>query len=673
MIGQQIGKYRIVSELGRGGMGVVYKAMQTTLNRTVCIKVLSPHLAGSGEYLARFEREAESLARVAHENIVHIYDVENFDGRQCIVMEYVGGPSLTQLLAQRGRLAAAHARDVAYALAGALSVAHRKGIVHRDIKPDNILFSLDGTPKLTDFGIARMRDSKVKTQTGLMLGTPYYMSPEQARGGSVGPASDLYSLAVVMFEMLTGRLPFLADDALAIALQHIQAKPPRIEDLAPDVPRDLAKVVHRALEKDPSQRYASMDEFRTALAALSLGATLGAALAREAVAPALAQGGAHCPECQAAIEPDWLTCPSCALAIRQKCTHCGRLFDPLAEACPSCRTPATPAPAPAAVMPSVPVPMTAVPAGGAGVSDTMAPVSTPPPDPEPADRIRQAAAAAAAVVGDAGSAIADAGSALVDAARGVPLPSRTFVGRAVGRFSTLAPTQRKFVMAVGAVLLLAMVAAAMQLGGTPAPQTRSDTASTFTSGGAGPMYTPNRPSGRRDGPAQPQNQPITPEQANQIAELIGDTVLPPVTANDPVRGAVADSTAVAGTGAGQPPPPADVKESPEAAARRAIESVVERQRRATETGDVEMFLRDMDPELAEENLEGFQAFVRDYRDRRSRITNIRIEFDDVETASVTFHVRLTGVRGGRTETLYDGPVEWVLERDSGRWLIVWSS
>lgn len=183
MIGTRVGRYLITEELGRGGMGVVYKAVQTTLNRTVAVKMLFPHLATHGEYMARFRREAQTLARLAHEGIVHIYDVEECEGTSYIIMEFVGGPSLTRVLARERRLPAARARDLGVALSAALSAANQQGIVHRDIKPDNILLTQDGRPKLTDFGIAHMRDDNVQTRTGIMLGTPYYMSPEPGHPG----------------------------------------------------------------------------------------------------------------------------------------------------------------------------------------------------------------------------------------------------------------------------------------------------------------------------------------------------------------------------------------------------------------------------------------------------------------------------------------------------------
>jgi predicted Ser/Thr protein kinase len=346
MIGERIGRYRIDSEIGRGGMGVVFKATQLTLNRTVAVKMLSHDLARSGEYLARFGREAETLARLAHEDIVHIYDIEEIDSAHFIIMEYVDGPSLTTLLSREFRLKPARARDITVVLANALAVAHDRGIIHRDIKPDNIIFTSAGRPKLTDFGIAHMRDdSTFKTRTGIMLGTPYYIAPEQALGQPVSPASDIYSLGVVLFEMLSGRVPFTGGDALSVAIKHIRDAAPPLKEVAPELPTELCRVVHRTLEKNPFDRYGSAEEFQETLVDLDLGITAGRALR----VPVQSGEGAHaftCPDCGTALRAEFLTCPKCGLAIRHKCTRCGTLFNPISPACPFCRTPA---PSPQAV------------------------------------------------------------------------------------------------------------------------------------------------------------------------------------------------------------------------------------------------------------------------------------------------------------------------------------
>lgn len=266
MIGQQIGRYRVEREIGRGGMGVVYEGTQVTLDRRVAIKMLASHLADA-DSSARFQREALTLAKLAHPNIIHIYDVEEFQGSQFIIMEYVGGGSFGDLLEGSPVLPPDRVVGVLAPVLGGLAAAHEKGIVHRDIKPDNILFSDSGRPKLTDFGIAHMRGANSKTRTGVMLGTPYYMSPEQARGRPVTPASDLYAVGVVMYEALTGRVPFVAEDAVSVALMHVQDDAEPIENVRPEVPTGLCEVVRRAMAKDPADRFESAAAMEDALLA----------------------------------------------------------------------------------------------------------------------------------------------------------------------------------------------------------------------------------------------------------------------------------------------------------------------------------------------------------------------------------------------------------------------
>jgi len=266
MVGQQIGRYRIDQEIGRGGMGVVYKGTQITLDRTVAIKMLASHLADA-DSSARFQREALTLARLAHPNIILIYDVEEFQGSQFIIMEYVDGGSLGDTLGRTPVLPAERVVQVMAPVLGGLAAAHQKGIIHRDIKPDNILFTESGRPKLTDFGIAHMRGAHSKTRTGVMLGTPYYMSPEQARGQKVTPAADIYAAGVLMYEALTGRVPFTAEDAVSVALMHVQAEAVPIESLNASVPTALCDVVRRAMAKDPADRFGSATAMEEALMA----------------------------------------------------------------------------------------------------------------------------------------------------------------------------------------------------------------------------------------------------------------------------------------------------------------------------------------------------------------------------------------------------------------------
>jgi WD40 repeat protein len=254
--------YEILGELGRGGMGVVYKARQLGLNRTVALKmILSGGHAGAAD-LTRFRSEAEAVARLQHPNIVQIHEVGEHDGLPYFSLEYVGGGTLASKL-NGTPWAAPRAARLAETLARAMDVAHRAGIVHRDLKPANVLLTDDGTPKVTDFGIAKQLDSlQGLTQSGAILGTPSYMAPEQAsgQGDRVGPAADVWALGVVLYEMLTGRTPFRAATPLDTMLQVVHAEPVSPVRLAAGVPRDLETICLKCLQKEPAKRYASAAE-----------------------------------------------------------------------------------------------------------------------------------------------------------------------------------------------------------------------------------------------------------------------------------------------------------------------------------------------------------------------------------------------------------------------------
>ncbi|MEZ4648936.1 MAG: serine/threonine-protein kinase [Candidatus Eisenbacteria bacterium] len=278
MVGRTLGRYEITGEIGRGGMGVVYRAIQTSLNRTVAVKMLPLAFTQTPELLGRFRREAETLARLSHENVVHVYDVEELDDTPFIVMELVSGPSLGALLRETRALPPAVARDIGMAIASGLGAAHRQGIIHRDIKPDNVLFTPSGTPKLTDFGIARVDDTRVETKTGSLLGTPHYIAPEQANGETATEGSDVYSLGVALYEMLAGSRPFQGRNAIEVYLKHIQAPVPDLRDALPDVPPSFARVVHRCLEKNPADRPRDGVELARELEHLDLGDPPGRAL-----------------------------------------------------------------------------------------------------------------------------------------------------------------------------------------------------------------------------------------------------------------------------------------------------------------------------------------------------------------------------------------------------------
>lgn len=248
-------RYEILDKLGEGGMALVYRGLDTLLHREVAIKILREQYASDEEFVERFRREAQAAASLSHPNIVNIYDVGEVDGTHFIVMEYVHGRSLRRVIQEEGRLLPARAARYALQICEGLQHAHEHGLIHRDIKPHNILITPDDRVKVTDFGIARAASTSTLTQTGIIVGSVHYFSPEQAKGANIGPQSDLYSLGVVLYEMLTGEVPFTGDSPIAVALKQIEEQPPRVADLRPDCPPALARIVARALAKDLTERY----------------------------------------------------------------------------------------------------------------------------------------------------------------------------------------------------------------------------------------------------------------------------------------------------------------------------------------------------------------------------------------------------------------------------------
>jgi eukaryotic-like serine/threonine-protein kinase len=251
-------RYRLLKPLGSGGMADVFLAHDDILDRDVALKVMSTRYASDEEFVERFKREAQSAAALSHPNIVSIFDRgEAEDGTYYIAMEYLPGGTLKDRILRRGALPAQTAAAVALQMAEALRAAHERDVIHRDIKPHNILVTGSGDVKVTDFGIARAASSSTMTRTGHILGTAHYISPEQAMGEHVGPASDLYSLGVVLYEMLTGELPFDADTPIGIAMKHVNGhvRPP--QDLNPSVPNGINAITLRLLAKNPQQRYGS--------------------------------------------------------------------------------------------------------------------------------------------------------------------------------------------------------------------------------------------------------------------------------------------------------------------------------------------------------------------------------------------------------------------------------
>jgi eukaryotic-like serine/threonine-protein kinase len=254
-------RYSRLGRLGGGGMGEVYLAHDALLGREVVLKVLRESHAGSAEFVERFRREAQHAAALSHPYIVQVYDAgETADGEPYMAMEHVPGGTLRDQLLERGALPPRTAAAVALQIAEALSVAHHHGIIHRDIKPENVLVTENGDVKVADFGIAKAADATAMTQTSLVLGTVRYLSPEQALGEPVRPASDLYSLGVVLYEMLVGEVPFEAEGPIAVAMKHLSQEPVPLWELAPAVPASLSAVTLKLLEKDPEKRYRSAEE-----------------------------------------------------------------------------------------------------------------------------------------------------------------------------------------------------------------------------------------------------------------------------------------------------------------------------------------------------------------------------------------------------------------------------
>ena len=259
-------RYRILARVGSGGMADVYCAEDLQLGRKVALKLLYRRFAEDDEFVERFRREASSAAGLQHPNVVQVYDRGEWDETYYIAMEFVDGRSIKQIVRADGPLDPDHAIDLTIQVLRAERYAHKRGIVHRDIKPQNVLVDEEGRAKVTDFGIARAGASDM-TETGSIMGTAQYLSPEQAQGHPVTARSDLYSTGIVLYEMLTGHVPFDGESAVAIALKQVAEAPVPPGELNPRVSPALEATVMRALEKDPAYRYADADEFIAALQA----------------------------------------------------------------------------------------------------------------------------------------------------------------------------------------------------------------------------------------------------------------------------------------------------------------------------------------------------------------------------------------------------------------------
>ena len=259
MIGTVLsGRYRLESKLGSGGMSTVYLAGDETLERQVAVKVLHAEISDQPDHIERFRREATAVAKLSHPNVVSVIDAGQDAGHPYIVFEYIDGETLKQRIERLGRLPLDEAAAYAIEVGRGLAAAHRRKLVHRDVKPQNVLIDPDGRARVTDFGIARSLEAKGLTATGRVLGTTDYVAPEQAMGQAIDARSDIYSLGVLLYEMLTGEVPFHAETQVGVAMKHVNEPLPAVETRRPEVSAALAAVIEKATAKDPEQRYATI-------------------------------------------------------------------------------------------------------------------------------------------------------------------------------------------------------------------------------------------------------------------------------------------------------------------------------------------------------------------------------------------------------------------------------
>jgi len=281
MASKTIGKYQLLGELGRGGMSIVYNALHTTLNRPVAVKMLNHQLAFDERFRASFHQEALMIASLDHENIVTVYDTEQAYATYFIVMEYVRGMPLSKMIENAGRLPFEQARDILVQICRALGYAHTHGIIHRDIKPTNVLMTHDGRVKLMDFGIARVQRGEAKPEDEEIVGTAEYMAPEQIQGVGVDRRTDIYALGITAYQMLTGELPFIAANPYDVLLAHVTKPMPGVRAKVPNAPPELVQFIERATQKDPAKRYQNLEEAESFLSPEDVGMTSGAFSLRE--------------------------------------------------------------------------------------------------------------------------------------------------------------------------------------------------------------------------------------------------------------------------------------------------------------------------------------------------------------------------------------------------------
>lgn len=259
------GRYQVLKELGRGGMGIVFQAHDKQLNEPVAIKILSPLLSNDTEALERLRREVSAARRISHPNVIRIHDISEAKGLQYVSMEYFSGRNLKEHIRSRTALSQTEAFNIASQIADGLEAAHKQGVIHRDLKSQNILINAVNQIKIIDFGLAHSTHLQGMTATGLIMGTPEYMAPEQVAGRKVDERADLYSFGIILYELFTGRVPFTGDSAIAVGFRQMKEEPAPPRQSNPQLPEEIQRVILKALEKDPVRRYSSVTELKADL------------------------------------------------------------------------------------------------------------------------------------------------------------------------------------------------------------------------------------------------------------------------------------------------------------------------------------------------------------------------------------------------------------------------